>query len=535
MKNNKFLTNSVTTDPQVHDHQWAKSLGLVSFAGYKLRDANGDPIGVLAMFAKHPISEEDDAFLSNLAETTSRVILDNTAAEELRKTREQAVEANQAKSRFLATMSHEIRTPMTAILGYADLLMDPTISPSSRNNYAAAIRRSGEHCLALINDILDLSKIEAGKMSLDMGRCNVVSLLTDVASIVRPRAEQRGVSFSVECPGEVPETILTDGARLRQAIVNLAGNAVKFTEQGSVRIVASFLPEGCDGQPAVTDRGDRYGNRHPRGSPPAALSTVPPGRRGGFAEVRRHGTGAGHFASHCPSAGRRIDRNQRLGTRKHLHPDRAHGQPQRHPHAPAPDRDGTRDRRSRCGSPPREDLRGVRILLAEDGFDNRELIRTILQRAGAEVETAENGRLAVAKAESGSFDLILMDMNMPEMDGYEATRLLRDRGYRGPIVALTANAMSDDCDRCLAAGCNEYLTKPIDRALLIQTIAAHVGTKSAAERHFERSDGSGDELGGDRVAIHRRPGHGANHPRIRGTSCRSTRRDAPSVGRRPAR
>ena len=305
----------------------------MSFAGYKLRDANGDPIGVLAMFAQHPISGEDDAFLSNLAEMTSRVILEDKAAEELRQARKQAIEANQAKSRFLAAMSHDIRTPMTAILGYADLLLDPTVNASSRCNYAATIRRSGEHLLTLINDILDLSKIEAGKMSLDLARCNVVSLLADVASVVRPRAEQRGVSFSIEYAGAIPETILTDGARLRQAIVNLAGNAVKFTEHGSVRIVASLLTEWCGGQPAVRIEVVDTGIGIRRGSPSAALPTVQPGRRGRLAEVRRHGAGAGHFASHCPSAGRGLDRNECVGARKHLHPDRAHRQPRRHPHA----------------------------------------------------------------------------------------------------------------------------------------------------------------------------------------------------------
>ena len=146
------------------------------------------------------------------------VLLNVVDVSELVKSRRQAEDANQAKSRFLANMSHEIRTPMTAILGYADLLMDPSVNASSQNNYAAVIRRNGEHLLALINDILDLSKIEAGKMSLDMRRCSVVALLADVASVVRPRAEQRGISLSVEYPGELPETILTDGARLRQAV-----------------------------------------------------------------------------------------------------------------------------------------------------------------------------------------------------------------------------------------------------------------------------------------------------------------------------
>ena len=139
---------------------------------------------------------------------------------------------------------------MTAILGYADLLMDPTISAVAGATTRPRFAGAGAP-LALINDILDLSKIEADKMSLDVGRCNVVALLADVASMVRPRAEAQGVSFSVEYPGEMPETILTDGARLRQAIVNLAGNAVKFTERGSVRIAASLLPKWCGDQPAV--------------------------------------------------------------------------------------------------------------------------------------------------------------------------------------------------------------------------------------------------------------------------------------------
>ncbi len=620
-EDNKFLTNSVTTDPRVHNHEWAKDLGLVSFAGYKLCDAGGDPIGVLAMFAKHPVSEEDGAFLSNLAEMTSRVIIDDkvdkalhaserrhrlfaenvsdviwtldfsgrftyispsleqllgfrweegmqltvadvvTASslaiaqetlrgiavaakagqrlesrielellrkdgltvwtditangmydesgqiagvvgitrditerrrmeEDLRKAKDAAEAATHAKSRFLASMSHEIRTPMTAILGYADLLMDPTISASSRGNYAATIRRSGEHLLALINDILDFSKIEAGKMSLDVGRCNVVALLADVASMVRPRAEAQGVSFSVEYPGEMPETILTDGARLRQAIVNLAGNAVKFTERGSVRIAASVLPEGIGGQPAVrfevidTGIGIREDilphlfQSFEQGD--AAVSLKFGGTGLGLAISRHiaHLLGGDLTAASAWGQGSTFTLTVPAGNLQGVHM-------LQHP------AEMMQESAHKAWELTAEDLKGVSILLAEDGYDNRELIKTILHAAGAEVETVENGRLAVDRAESESFDLILMDMNMPEMDGYEATRLLRDHCYEKPILALTANAMAGDSDQCLAAGCNEYLAKPIDRARLIQTIAKHVGKEPAADFRFERREGPG--------------------------------------------
>ena len=203
----------------------------------------------------------------DLGETFNTMIaILNDRQEQLRETNQQleaAIEqanrmavqaecANRAKSEFLANMSHEIRTPMTSILGYTDLLMDDSLSAADRKTFLTTVRRNGEHLLQLINDILDLSKIEAGKMVMDLGPCHLPSTVADVASMMRPRAEQRGNSLEVRYAGPLPETIHTDGNRLRQVIVNLVGNAVKFTENGSIRIGVSFLPQWRSGQSAVS-------------------------------------------------------------------------------------------------------------------------------------------------------------------------------------------------------------------------------------------------------------------------------------------
>jgi PAS domain S-box-containing protein len=474
----KFLANDLTTDPRIHNHDWAKSLGLVSFAGYKLRDGSGEPIGVLATFAKHPLSEEDDAFLQNLAETTSKV-MDSEVQAELREKTKQAELATRAKSEFLANMSHEIRTPMTAILGYTDLLMDDSLSAADRKTFLTTVQRNGEHLLQLINDILDLSKIEAGKMVMDLGPCHLPSMVADVASMMRPRAEQRGNTLEVSYTGPLPETIHTDGNRIRQVLVNLVGNAVKFTENGSIRIGVWLLPQWRSDQSAVsvevTDTG--IGIRQE-----ALPNLFQPFTQGEISTTRKYGgTGLGLAISRqiVTTLGGELTVRSTLGEGSTFTVTIPTGDIAGVNLLQSPGEVICEEKAGTSWTPVAGALAGARILLAEDSIDNQRLLRTVLGNAGAEVEVVENGRLAVERAQAGDFDVLLMDVNMPEMDGYEATRRLRHGGYQRPILALTANAMSGDCEDCLAAGCDAHLAKPIDRKQLILAVAQYATSKAS--------------------------------------------------------
>ena len=386
--------------------------------------------------------------------------------------------ANESKSEFLANMSHEIRTPMTAILGFVEQLRDPELNPSSRDNYLGIIERNGEHLLGLINDILDLSKIEAGMLEVDVGPCDMIATIADVASLMRVRAEQHNTSLSVTYRGEIPKSIRTDATRVRQALVNLVGNAVKFTEAGSVQMAVTFLPDWHPGTPAVrvdvVDTGVGIGeDKISRLFEPFVQEDNSMSRRFG-------GTGLGLAITHhiAELLGGELTVTSTVGEGSTFTLIVPTGNLEGVPMVDQPtEATAGLDAPAALPSDGQTSLAGLRILLAEDGRDNQLLIGTILRKAGATVEIAENGRVAVEKGVEGGFDVILMDVQMPGMDGHEATRVLRGRGVTCPILALTAHAMASDRELCIEAGCDDHLTKPVNRAELVRTVAAHASGK----------------------------------------------------------
>jgi CheY-like chemotaxis protein/HPt (histidine-containing phosphotransfer) domain-containing protein len=296
---------------------------------------------------------------------------------------------------------------------------------------------------------------------------------------MRPRAEQQRSSLEVRYTGPLPEAIHTDGTRLRQVIVNLVGNAVKFTENGSIRLGVSFLPRWRSGQSAVgvevVDTG--IGIRQE-----ALARLFEPFTQAESSTTRRYGgTGLGLAISRkiVMALGGELTVRSTPGEGSTFTVTIPTGDVSGVKLLPSPGEavcDGEAGTRWR---PSAGALRGVKILLAEDSIDSQRFLRIVLGKVGAEMEVVENGRLAVERAQADTFDVVLMDMNMPEMDGYEATRRLRDRGYSRPILALTANAMSGDAERCLAAGCDAHLAKPIDRQQLIETVTQYAMSQTS--------------------------------------------------------
>ncbi len=409
------------------------------------------------------------------------------------KARKVAEAANQAKSNFLANMSHEIRTPMTAILGYVSLIseycsQDTELATPELDNYVNTIRRNGNHLLAVINDILDVSKIEAGKMIVERIECLPCHIVAEMVSMVGWRAEQKGLKLEVRHDGPIPKTIRTDPTRLRQILVNLVGNAIKFTQQGHVCLSVSLQKSNAKGENPrlcfeIADTGVGMSQRQ-------LDETFKPFTQADETMTRRFGgTGLGLTIGKAlvEMLGGTLSAESEPGKgsifRFTLDTGPLDGVPMMTdcheavsllPHAPVEKKEQLPNNLS------------ARILLCEDGPDNQRLIAFLLKKAGADVTVADNGQIGLDKAlaarDAGKpFDVILMDMQMPVLDGYDATRHLRAAGYRNPIIALTAHAMVHDRQKCLDAGCNDYAPKPIDRAKLLTLIASYLPHHTTAQ------------------------------------------------------
>lgn len=372
--------------------------------------------------------------------------------------RKKAESASQVKTIFLANMSHEIRTPLGVMMGLTEILKDPSLSWEDHQRYVDTMEKTGKNLAQIINDILDISKVETGHVEIEKTRFSLNQFVTELSSMLKVQAQRTANELRFSPEGTLPQYVTTDRVRLRQILINLVNNALKYTEKGQVNVRYSVTKGQIVFE--VSDTG-------------AGISTEGQEKlfqifsRANDAEsASNEGSGLGlALSKRLANAldGDVILQSSEVGKGSTFRVTIANDESM--PVAAESDKSSATE----TGK-----LEGRRVLVVEDSSDNQLLVNLFLARRGMNVDFANNGEEGYKAALNSDYDLILMDMQMPVMDGYLATKQLREKGYRKPIIALTAHAMKDDRDRCMKAGCDDYLTKPIDSAVLYSTLARHL-------------------------------------------------------------
>lgn len=419
---------------------------------------------------KSELCAANESLERRVEERTEQLVLARDAAET----------ANRAKSHFLANMSHEIRTPMNAILGFTDMLRrNWEEDQTERMEMLSTIHDSGQHLLSLINDILDLSKVESGRMELELRRENPHALISGVISMMRVPCRKKNLTLEYNWTSPIPETILTDGIRLKQILVNLISNAMKFTERGGIQLLAYV--ETKESPQLVVDVVDTG-----IGIPPEKQNCIFDAFVQADSSVKRKygGTGLGLSISRqlAQAMGGDLAVESKEGEGSTFTVKVNIGPASELKFLEKGPMGDYSIQRSLDTPKPEPRLAGRKVLIVDDGETNRKLLSLVLRKMGMVVDLAENGQIGCDKALGESFDIILMDMQMPVLDGYEATAQLRKKGVQVPILALTAHAMQGDEQKCLAIGCTGYIPKPIDideLASVLQSLLTNDGSEAS--------------------------------------------------------
>jgi len=510
--------------PEVWPEHWRqlKEKGSLTVQSHhRTKDGRVFPVEIVTNFVEFEGRQYNCAFARDISRRVEVEEQLRQAKEQTERVNRQLIEANAkanglaaraekaslAKSEFLADMSHEIRTPLNAIIGFSEMLAAEAL-PEEQTDWVNTIRASSEHLLELINNVLELTRIEAGRVDVDVIDCSLAGICAKVESIIRPAAKDKGLEFTFRQDPDVPSQIRTDPVRLGQCLLNLVGNAVKFTQRGHVHVNVST--EERDGRPCIRFDVEDTG----MGIPASKLETIfecftraDGSHTGlfstgglGLAITKRLAGLLGGDVSVTSEPGEGSVFSLVLPARMETAPSCAAGGLELEQDLEATDEAAPQD--------TEPSLRG-RVLVVEDAVTNQMLVKLMLEKAGLEVVLAGDGHQAVEKALGEDFDLVLMDIQMPKMNGYEATRALRQAGFENPIIALTAHAMTGDRERCISAGCNDYVSKPVDRKYLLAMIRKYLELRrqEALVHKIDAVKSTADEL--SRLCVGAAPASGA--------------------------